>query len=577
MLMSTIRIALGQMNPIVGDIEGNVATISRVIEDSIRLGAHAVALPELAITGYPPEDLLMKGSFVRANIEALHGLAAKVDNVTAIVGFVDSIEGENYNAAAIIHERKIVAVYHKHLLPNYGVFDEQRYFRQGEGIVLARIGEVLFGVTVCEDLWGEHGPHEGCARAGADLVININASPYHMGKGRERQELLTRRARENGVSFAYVNMVGGQDELIFDGQSCVVDASGEIVARASQFAEEVMVADLHLDTTTKTLSPSTTTKKPVDIAEALRIVDVGPLNAPPSTAPTPEPRMAAEMQQAEEVYSALVVGVRDYLGKNGFRNVLIGISGGIDSALTAAIAVDALGAESVVGISNPSEYTSTRSVEDAEKLAANLGFHLEIIPIGEVFESAMKSLAPVFGDSEPNVAEENLQARIRGLIWMAISNKFGRVVLSTGNKSEMAVGYATLYGDMSGGFAVLKDVPKTLVYRLAKWRNRDGEVIPESIITRPPTAELRPDQLDTDSLPPYEVLDPILESYVEDELSIAEIVSAGFDETTVRKVAALVDAAEYKRRQAPPGIKVTDRAFGRDRRVPITNRYRPYI
>ncbi|MCA1841375.1 MAG: NAD+ synthase [Actinomycetota bacterium] len=578
--MSTLRIALGQMDPTLGDLTANAATISRVISDAKRAGAHLVALPELALMGYPPEDLVLNRSFVEANLHALKSVAEAVHDIVAIVGFVDRVDDQLFNAAAVIGQGKVVATYHKHLLPNYGVFDEQRYFHRGGRIVVCKLGDILFGVTVCEDLWGEDGPHMSCVEAGARLIVNINASPYHRGKGDERQDLLKKRSIQTGAAFAYVNMVGGQDELVFDGQSCVVDADGQVVSRAGQFCEEILVTELNISNAPlRRTAPNATDAASAGgtrIANAAVVVDLGPLADLPSSMPAVEPRMTPIMSEAEEVYSALVLGVRDYLGKNGFKGALIGISGGIDSALTAAIAVDAIGADNVIGISNPSEYTATRSVEDAQLLAANLGFALEIIPITEIFESAMKALTPVFADSAPNVAEENLQARIRGMIWMAISNKFGRIVLSTGNKSEMAVGYATLYGDMSGGFAVLKDVPKTLVYALCNHRNSLSAAIPPTIIERPPTAELRPGQLDTDSLPPYEILDPILEAYIEDERSVPEMVAMGFDEVIVRRITAMVDAAEYKRRQAPPGIKVTNKAFGRDRRLPITNRFRPY-
>lgn len=528
-----MRIALAQVNVTVGDLEGNRRLLQEWIEDARAEGADVVAFPELALTGYPPEDLLLQPSFVKENLTSLSKLAGRVRGITAVVGFVDASEGLIYNAAAIIADGEVQSVYHKHHLPNYGVFDEDRYFRPGDSVLVQQVAGMPLGVIVCEDLWSADGPQIATARAGASLLVHINASPYHRGKGLERQDLVRRRAMECGVFLAYVNLVGGQDELVFDGQSIVVSPSGEVIARASQFSEELLLADL----------------------------------------PGGGGAISPELEEEEEVYRALVVGLGDYLRKNGFDRALVGISGGIDSALTAALAADALGPHNVLGVSNPSTYTSSQSISDAEHLAAKLGIELLEIPIEKINDTILDALAPVFSGTDAGIAEENIQARIRGLLWMAISNKTRRIVLATGNKSELSVGYATLYGDMAGGYAVLKDVPKTLVYRLAKWRNRQGTVIPESIIERPPTAELRPGQLDTDSLPPYEILDPILEAYVERDVPIADITRMGFDESTVLKVASMVDRAEYKRRQAPPGIKITGRAFGKDRRLPITNLY----
>ena len=559
--MNNVRIALAQINTTVGDLAGNCQQIERGIEVARHEGAALVAFGELTIPGYPPEDLLLKRSFIADNRSALERVKRATSGIAAVVGFVDEVDGAIYNAAALIAHGEVVGIYHKQHLPNYGVFDERRYFTSGSDIVLAKIGELVFGVTICEDLWDQQGPHLAASKAGATLILNINASPYHMGKGNLRAELLQRRVSETGAGFAYVNIVGGQDELVFDGQSCVYASDGTLVSRAEQFKEEMLLLDWPV--VTSQLGATTET----------RVVDLG---TPNMIRPQIDPRIASGLASDPEAYAALVLGVRDYLGKNGFTSALVGLSGGIDSALTAAIAVDALGPASVLGISNTSEYTSQRSLTGAEQLAKNLGMDLLTIPIKDAYETVLKALDPVFSGTESGIAEENIQARIRGLIWMAISNKTSRLVLSTGNKSEMSVGYATLYGDMAGGLAVLKDVPKTLVYRLARWRNWDRTVIPQDIIDRPPSAELRPDQLDTDSLPPYETLDPILEAYVEDDLSIAEIIALGFDEAVVKRVAGLVDRAEYKRRQAPPGIKITDRAFGRDRRLPITNAYRPY-
>jgi NAD+ synthase (glutamine-hydrolysing) len=536
--MAAMRVALAQINPTVGDLEGNRQLIERAIGDARAAGADLVALPELAVTGYPPEDLVLRPSFVTDNLRTLEELAPSADGITAVVGFVDRDGDRIFNAAAVIAGGRVKAVYHKHLLPNYGVFDEKRYFTAGEEIVIVDVAGVPTCVTICEDLWSPDGPHVACAAAGAKLVVNINGSPYHMGKGRERQRLIATRARENRVAFAYVNMVGGQDELVFDGQSCAMDAAGLLLARAPQFAEDLLVYDWGGD---------------------------GEAGGP----------VAPEMGSAEEVYAALVMGVRDYLTKNGFLGACLGISGGIDSALTAAVAADALGAGNVLGVFMPSEYTSRESLTGAERLAEALGISTVTLPIHDAYEVMLKTLDPVFAGTEPGLAEENLQSRIRGNLLMAISNKTGRLVLSTGNKSEMSTGYATLYGDMAGGFAVLKDVPKTLVYELSRWRNRNSEVIPQEVIDRPPTAELRAGQLDSDSLPPYELLDPILQAYVEGDRSPEEMVADGFPADVVQRVVEMVDRAEYKRRQAPPGVKITRRAFGRDRRPPITNRYRP--
>jgi NAD+ synthase (glutamine-hydrolysing) len=533
----------------------------------------------MVITGYPPDDLLLKKSFVADQNKALETIAGSTNGISAVIGFVDQSQGRLYNAAALVSEGQVKGVYRKHHLPNYGVFDERRFFSSGKEVVLAEIDGLTFGVTVCEDLWLENGPHVDCAAAGAQLIININASPYHAGKGVERMGLLTRRARRNGVAFAYVNCVGGGDEVIFDGQSLVVSADGKLVARAGQFTEELLVFDFDPEgdhTSGGADEPDdSVTEQLADDEDAGTVVVVSLDWHPEPDQPPVEPRVAPEMDPVGEVYGALVLGVRDYMAKNGFKQAMVGISGGIDSALTAAIAVDAIGPENVLGISNPSEFTSSQSTQDGKQLAENLGFELVTMPIGLPLAAMRRTLEQDFPGSEYSVADQNLQARIRGNLWMYVSNSTGRLLLSTGNKSEMAVGYATLYGDMAGGFAVLKDVPKTLVYKLSVWRNQQGEAIPPAIIERPPTAELAPGQLDTDSLPPYETLDPILKEYVENHQGIDEIAALGYDREMVKKIAEMVDRAEYKRRQSAPGIKVTSRAFGRDRRLPITNRYRP--
>lgn len=553
------RIALAQINPIVGDIEGNADMIERWLKSADEEGATLVAFPELALTGYPPEDLVLKDAFITDNLAALTRLAQSVKSC-AIVGFVDREGPRIYNAAALIVRGEVRGVYRKQRLPNYGVFDEERYFQPGTDLLMVRLGKLIFGVTICEDLWAPDGPQVHCAAAGASLVVNMNASPYHEGKGKERLGLITQRALENRVGIAYVNLVGAQDELVFDGQSMVIDAEGTLIARAPQFEEDLLVFEI----------PSE--GKPARVSVPVTGVEI---EATEATGRPPEVRIASELDEDGEIYRALILGLKDYLRKNGGEGVIVGLSGGIDSALTATIAADALGPSNVLGVMNPSGYTSARSERDANLLAHNLGIESVTLPITDSYESILKTLDPVFAGTQPGVAEENIQARLRGLIWMAISNKFpGKLVLPTGNKSEMSVGYATLYGDMAGGLAILKDVPKTTVYRLALWRNLIRATIPESIIERPPTAELRPDQLDTDSLPPYEILDPILEAYVEQDRSVAEIAALGFDEETVRRVVAMVDGAEYKRRQSPPGLKISRRAFGRDRRLPITNQYK---
>jgi NAD+ synthase (glutamine-hydrolysing) len=560
-----IRIALAQVNPTIGDLDGNAGIVAGGIHDAKAAGADIVAFPEMVITGYPPDDLLLKKSFLRDSRQALESLAPLCGGITAVVGCVHEEGGHLYSAAALVVGGQVRGIYKKHHLPNYGVFDEKRFFTSGDEILLGRLGGSLIGLTVCEDLWLEEGPHVACAAAGASLVININASPYHEGKGRVRYELLSNRARRNRIAISYVNCVGGGDEIIFDGQSFSIAADGTLIARAAQFEEELLVFDFDPEGVGEP-------EPPVDyIGEPVTVVDLGQ----PSTKPSyTEATIAPEMTEEHEVYSALRLGVRDYMGKNGFKQALIGISGGIDSALTATIACDAVGGENVLGITNPSEFTSSQSTQDAKQLAHNLGFELVSLPIGPSHEAMRRTLTVQFPGADEGVTDQNLQARVRGMLWMAVSNLTGRIVLSTGNKSEMAVGYATLYGDMAGGFAVLKDVPKTLVYRLAVWRNSFGEVIPQSIIERLPTAELAHGQLDTDALPPYELLDPILKAYVEQDLCVDEIAALGYDRELVKKVVTMVDRAEYKRRQAPPGIKITPRAFGRERRLPITNRYR---
>ena len=555
-----IRIALAQLATVVGDIDGNVKRITAAMERAAAAGAQVVALPELAITGYPAEDLLLKGSFVDANLSARDRIAASSGDVLTVAGFVDRDGGKLHNAAAICQNGEIVAIYHKQLLPNYGVFDEDRYFESGAGHVLIETAEGVIGVCVCEDAWFDPGPVITQGDAGAQVVVNINASPFHKNKLEERMEMLGERAQRANASIAYVNAVGAQDELVFDGGSLVIGPDGAPVARWPQFHECLAVVDVPLGEARSSHS-----------AEITRITRRLP---PASAEAPPAPPMTSVLPDEDEVYRALQMCLKHYADNNGFEKVVIGLSGGIDSTLTAVIAADALGPDAVLGVSMPSEYSTSHSVEDAKELAANLGIEYIEIPIRAPYDAYLDVLESTFGPQEMSLAEENLQARIRGNLLMAISNRYGHLVIATGNKSEMACGYATLYGDMAGGFALLKDVFKTEVYELARYRNTVSNVIPERVLTKPPSAELRPDQLDSDSLPPYEELDPILEAYIERDSSVEEIVSGGHDAGTVAKVITLVDRAEYKRRQAPPGPKVTTKAFGRDRRLPITNRWR---
>ncbi len=553
-----VRVALAQMDLVVGDISANTGRIVDAIHQARSAGAQILAVPELAITGYPPEDLLLKDSFVAANIAALDRVAAATGDLLTIVGFVDRAGTDLFNAAAICHDGGVVAVYRKQLLPNYGVFDEQRYFRSGSENILIHSGDTVIGVCVCEDAWSLTGPLVAQGDAGAQVVININASPFHKNKLEERCAMLGDRAKRAGASIAYVNMVGGQDELVFDGGSVVVDPTGSVVARFPQFAEHFDVVDVPLGNATAASSGSITHLR-LELRE-------GHGETSPAIAPV--------LEDAHEIYDALKLALGDYVRKNGFEKVVIGLSGGIDSSLTATLAADALGPENVLGIAMPSEFSSSHSIEDAKQLAANLGVEMLEIPITSPFHSFVDVLRDAFGDAPPGVAEENLQARVRGNILMATSNRYGHLVIATGNKSELACGYATLYGDMAGGFAVLKDVLKTEVYALSRYRNSIAPVIPENVMVKPPSAELRPDQKDEDSLPPYDRLDAILEDYIERDAGIEEMVSIGHERTMVERVVALVDRAEYKRRQAAPGPKVTTKAFGRDRRLPITNRWR---
>jgi NAD+ synthase (glutamine-hydrolysing) len=572
--MRCFRVALAQINPTVGDLDGNVARIRAGLDQARALGCRLVAFPELAVTGYPPEDLLFKSAFIEANLKALAELVRASAGLTAVVGFVDKRD-DIFNAAAVLHDGALAGVYHKQYLPNYGVFDENRYFQAGTEAPVFTLGETPFAVNICEDIWYPTGPTTRQALAGAELVVTINASPYHAGKGHQRERMIATRAADDVVCLAFVNMVGGQDELVFDGGSLIVNERGEPVARGRQFAEDFVVADLDLESVFHArLRDSRRRKDKQNAAPVSRRV----LSAPTPAAPPPLPprESAAPLAPVAEIYEALVLGTRDYVRKNGFKHVVIGLSGGIDSSLVAAIAVEALGKENVSGVTMPSPYSSSGTRNDAKRLAKNLGIDFLTLPITPVFRGFKRSLAAPFKGLKEDVAEENIQARIRGTLLMALSNKFGWLVLTTGNKSEIAVGYSTLYGDMAGGFAVIKDVPKTLVYEVSRYVNaRAGRaVIPQSVFDRAPSAELRPDQTDQDTLPPYPELDAILHSYVEEDRGVSDLVARGCHEETVRRVVRMVDVNEYKRRQGPIGVKITPRAFGRDWRLPIVNRFR---
>ena len=575
-----MRIGLAQINLSVGDIGGNLSKILSYMESARAEGVDVLCFPELAMTGYPPEDLLLKPSFIGDNIKAVDEVRKASKGLTVVLGFADR-DGDIYNAAAIVHDGKLVDVYRKHYLPNYGVFDENRYFQSGTRTPVYRLGDTIFGVNICEDIWYPGDPtRKQSVLGGAQLIINISSSPYYMSKVKAREQMLVTRAKDYSAMIAYCNLVGGQDELVFDGHSVIIGERGEIIARGKGFEEDFVIADINASRVFRSRIHDPRRRKEQLLLMArsgdIELMDIGLGKSGKADKPEIAQTVNDFQPVEEEVFSALILGTRDYMRKNGFTKTVIGMSGGIDSALVAVIASEALGRENVTGVTMPSRYSSEGSVTDSEELARNIGIELLEIPIEKAFGAFNDMLSDVFSGRGPDMTEENLQARVRGNILMALSNKFGWLVLTTGNKSEMSVGYCTLYGDMAGGFAVIKDVPKTLVYRLSeyynKWKGRD--VIPRSILTKPPSAELRPDQRDTDSLPPYEVLDPILKAYVEDDLSVGEIVSLGFPVGTVKDIIKMVDRNEYKRRQAPPGIKITARAFGKDRRFPITNLYR---
>lgn len=575
--MRTLRIGMAQINTTVGDFQSNIQKILEVAGKARAMGVDLLTFPELAICGYPPEDLLFKPRFIEENLRSLDKVIKHSSGLTIVVGFVDAKEAI-YNAAAVIHDGKLAYVYHKIYLPNYGVFDENRYFQVGSEIPVCIIAGIGIGINICEDIWYEAGPATAQAYAGAEVIVNISSSPYHAGKGSSREKMLGTRASDNVAIVAYNNLVGGQDELVFDGNSLIVDEKGQLIARGKQFKEDLVTVDLDVEAVFQARLHDPRWKKERPLPEEQRhpvTKIVVSETSPTASKPPLPPRQLQVLDLPGEVYDALVLGTHDYVIKNGFKKVLIGLSGGIDSSLVAAIAVDAMGKSNVLGVAMPSPYSSLSSVSDAKLLAQNLGIKLMTIPITKVFQSYLETLAKAFKGTESGATEENIQARIRGNILMALSNKFGWLVLTTGNKSEMATGYTTLYGDMAGGFAVIKDVPKTMAYKLVKHRNSlaSYDLIPSSIVNKVPSAELRPDQQDTDTLPPYDHLDPVLTAYVEEDKSIEQIVTMGFEEEMVKRVARLVDTSEYKRRQAPPGIKITPRAFGRDRRLPITNRF----
>jgi NAD+ synthase (glutamine-hydrolysing) len=578
-LARPLRVALAQMNTTVGDLEQNTSRIIEWIDRARQAGADMVAFPELAITGYPPEDLLLKPSFIHDNRRSLDRVVAASQDIAVVVGFVDLDMDKIYNAAGLAYGGRLHGVYHKVYLPNYGVFDEERYFQRGKRCPIFEVNGVRVGLSICEDAWYPGGPIALEAQQGAELLVNINGSPFHAGKHNLRAQMIATRASDSNAFVAWVNTIGGQDELVFDGNSMIFGPQGQLLSHAGSFREELLVADLDMGSVLGHRLHDTRLRR--EAQEAVKIdLDVGEVMVSPGGEPRRRdhltPTLVEPLSGAAEVYAALLLGTSDYVRKSGFEKVVLGLSGGVDSALTATVAADALGQDNVVGVLLPSRFTSAENLEDAGLLAESLGIQTIEIPIEGPHRAFEESLQPVFAGTEPGIAEENIQARIRGDILMALSNKFGWLVLTTGNKSEVATGYCTLYGDMAGGFAVLKDIPKTMVYELSRFRNQaGGQAIPERVLTKAPSAELRDNQRDADSLPPYEELDPILQGYVEDDRSFEELVAAGHSAEVVKRVIQLVDRSEYKRRQAPPGIKITPRAFGRDRRMPIVNKYSP--
>lgn len=574
--MKTVRIALAQINPTVGDFEGNYKKIVDFVSSAKEKQVDIVVFPELALTGYPPEDLILKPSFINKNYEYLNRLKENITDTVVIVGGLEADE-DIYNSAFVLYDGEIKGTYRKWHLPNYGVFDENRYFQRGNSLTILDIDGYKFGISICEDIWYPENPISLYAIEGCEVVFNLNASPYSTGKHKKRQELVKTRARDNIISIAYVNLVGGQDELVFDGGSFVVDPAGEVVAQADFFREELLIADLDLNQIFRyRLKDNRLRNLRASERKDYKVVNIKLNRVLTEKTIKTENTVRPEREEIANIYDALVLGLRDYIHKNGFKKVVIGLSGGVDSSLVATIAVDALGQENVKGVLMPSPYTSKESVEDALELAKNLGIQTFTIPISNIFETYLTEFKDIFKDTKPDTTEENLQARIRGNILMALSNKFGWIVLATGNKSEMSVGYSTLYGDMVGGFAVIKDILKTKVYELCRYRNSISKVIPDRVLTKPPSAELRPNQTDEAELAPYPVVDKIIQMYVEQDYPVEEIIKSGFDENTVKKIVRLIDINEYKRRQAPIGIKITERAFGKDRRMPIVNKFREF-
>ena len=578
--MRTLRIGLCQINTIVGDIEGNTRKILGYIAKGKKIGADLLAFPEMAVTGYPPEDLLLMPKFIEANLKAVKTIAKATSSITVVVGFVNK-DGDIFNSAALLHDGKLIDVYSKIYLPNYGVFDEDRYFQGGKENFIFTLKSTPIGLSICEDLWYPGDPiRTQTLYGGAELIVNISSSPYHAGKCAFREKMISTRASDNAAIVAYCNLVGGQDELVFDGGSLIFDQRGELMVRGRQFEEDLILSDLDMEAVFRMRlhDPRIRRERFSEEEKGLRKIELTNQTHSIRKKPSIPKKDSKPLDRLSEIYTALVLGTGDYIRKNGFKQVLIGLSGGIDSALTAAVAVDALGKKGVIGVAMPSQYSSKGSIEDTELLAKNLGIRLLKIPITEIFRAYLKTLSSSFRGLKPNVTEENIQARIRGNILMALSNKFGWLVLTTGNKSEMSVGYCTLYGDMAGGYAVLKDVPKTLVYELTELRNKkEGKaIIPKNIFIKPPSAELRPNQKDEDSLPPYPVLDPILQAYVEEDKEVRDITKMGFKENMIKEVINMVDRNEYKRRQSPPGVKITHRALGKDRRLPVTNKYRNF-
>ncbi len=561
-----LRIALAQINSVVGDFDFNAQKIKEVLKQARKMGAEVVLFPELTVTGYPPEDLLLKESFLQQSRKTLEKIVPVTRGLTAVVGFAEKQGKSVFNSAALLCDGKHIGTCRKMLLPNYGVFDEKRYFEEGGHPVRFTLKGATLGITICEDIWEESGPGETlCGQGAVDLLLNISSSPFNKGKGRARRKMIQQRARSYRSHIAYVNLVGGQDELVFDGQSLIVAPDGKIISQGNSFAEELIFSDI-------AVAPKTAKKLPSKTS--IRSYKTPAILTKQKKYPSLPDHSYREKVEVEEIFSALVLGTRDYILKNRFSKVVLGLSGGIDSALTAVVAAKALGPENVVGVLMPSPYSSAGSVQDSLDLAKNLGIKTLTLPIEKAMKAYDQMLAKVFIGTDPGLAEENLQARIRGNLLMALSNKMGWMVLTTGNKSEFSVGYCTLYGDMAGGFAVIKDVPKVWVYKISQWINNEKEIIPESILTKEPSAELRPDQRDTDSLPPYDLLDPVLLQYIEEDQSIEEIKIPGLSAADIKRVAKLVDASEYKRRQGPPGVKITPKAFGKDRRLPITNRFK---